>query len=87
MHCTVPGCFATLSKANRTGVCRKHNHYAGHCQCQQCSGGKWRGKKPSFKLHAWGGRSPLHKLQQAKADEAAAKKPVTLPKAPWEDRE
>lgn len=34
--CAVPGCAAPLTRANRTGVCRDHNHAADHCGCPQC---------------------------------------------------
>lgn len=36
-QCAVPGCAAALSANNKTGVCREHNHAAGHCRCVQCS--------------------------------------------------
>lgn len=34
--CMVPGCYSILTDANRTGVCRSHNHHFDHCGCQKC---------------------------------------------------
>lgn len=36
--CPVPGCPNGLSRLNTSGVCRKHNHAAGYCQCATCQG-------------------------------------------------
>lgn len=29
-------CGSQLGASNTTGVCRAHNHAAGHCECAQC---------------------------------------------------
>lgn len=36
--CAYPGCEKVLSHANRSGVCKAHNHAAGACQCRYCVG-------------------------------------------------
>lgn len=36
--CAVPGCGNQLTKTNRSGVCRGHNHAHGYCRCPKCVG-------------------------------------------------
>jgi hypothetical protein len=40
VRCAVPGCTATLTARNRSGVCRTHSHAAGLCLCPQCQRGR-----------------------------------------------
>lgn len=92
--CEYPNCSNKLSSQNRSGMCKEHTHAIGYCRCTWCTNRqvgltqqeyrvmRFRPSPSKAKPKRW-----LFKLQQAKANEMTEKKAVTLPKAPWEDRE
>lgn len=89
--CRVIGCGRELSAANATGVCLAHNHAPGACGCIQCRETKRAGEAPPPIRSATpaavpSGRKVVHVPYATSNSGVNLTAPITLPRAPWEDR-